>query len=124
MSAGLKTAIAETFQSKGPSDMTCTDAATCGTLGASPLDATTLAGNLNVNQVVSDATGVITISYKPAVVPAGAEDLVVAPVDAAAAALDLSSVANAGAQLSWVCGTGVAAATTTVEAKFRPGNCR
>mgnify|MGYP003586311030 CR=1 FL=1 len=123
LSGSLKTAISETFQSKGPVTMECTDAATCATLGASPMDATTLTGNKNVESIVSDATGIITISYKPAVVPTAEKALVIAPVEGAAA-LNLSTPANAGKQIAWVCGTGVAAATSTLQAKYRPANCR
>ena len=34
LSGALKTAIAETFQSKGPSTMTCTNKTTCDLIGA------------------------------------------------------------------------------------------
>lgn len=124
LSGALKTAISETFQSKGPITMECTDAATCATLGASVMDATALAGNANVTSVTSAATGIITIAYKPAVVPAAANALVISPVDATGTALALNDVANAGAQISWVCGTGAAATASTLEAKYRPANCR
>jgi len=59
LASGLKTAITETFQSAGPATMTCNDAATCRTIGATPLGTTELAGNKNVasmrlNKVVTE----------------------------------------------------------------------
>ena len=125
LSGALKTAISETFQSKGPSTMTCTDKATCDLIGASPMDATTLTGNKNVTSIVSSATGVITIKYKPAVVPTAKSDLVIAPVGTnGTTALLLNAATNAGAQVNWACGTGPAAATSTLEAKYRPASGR
>ena len=125
LSGGLKTAIAESFQSKGPSTMTCNNKATCDLIGASPMDNTSLAGNKNVDSIVSDATGLITITYKTSVVPTGKNTLSIAPVGAnGTTALPLNAAANAGAQVNWACGTGPAAAKTTLEAKFRPASCR
>lgn len=126
LSGALKTAISETFQSKGPVDMTCNDAATCETLGASPMTTTELAGNKNVDSIESDDAGVITIAYKTSVVPAAENELLITPVDTAGAALDLSDVTNAGAQVSWSCGTAGAtpASTGTLLAKYRPASCR
>ena len=85
------------------------------------MDATALAGNLNVESVTSAANGIITITYKPAVVPATANRLTINPVAAnGTTALDLSAAANAGAQINWKCGgTG-----TNLDAKYRPANCR
>jgi type IV pilus assembly protein PilA len=125
LSSALKTAINETFQSKGPSTMTCTTGTDCANIGASPMDSGTLTGNKNVASIVSAAGGAITISYKPAVVPTGANALVIAPVASdGTTALDLSVAANAGQQVSWICGTGPAAATTTIASKYRPSSCR
>lgn len=122
LSNGLKTAIAESFQSKGPSSMECIDVATCDLIGASPMDATALAGNKNVTSITSADTGVISIAYKPAVLPAAENTLTLTPVQAdGTTALDLSDAASAGSQVNWQCG-GVAA--TTVKAKFLPANCR
>ena len=119
LSSALKTAITETFQSKGPTAMTCTNAATCDVVGTSPLDATALAGNKNVTSIVSAADGIITIAYKTAVVPAAENTLLVTPVDATgAAAVDLSTLA-AGTQVNWVCNL-----NGTLKAKYRPANCR
>lgn len=122
LSNGLKTAIAESFQSKGPSSMVYNNAATCALIGASPMDSTALGGNKNVDSITSSATGVITIAYKPAVVPAGANNLLLSPVGAdGTTALDLSAAASAGSQVNWRCG---GTAGTTVAAKFLPANCR
>lgn len=109
----LKTAIAETHQSKGPVTMICTGATDCATIGASPLDATTLTNNKNVLSIVSAATGVITVTYKPSVVPTGANTILITPTPA-----DLSAAASAGSQISWVCNTG------TLAQKYRPAACR
>lgn len=121
LASALKTAINESFQSKGPSSMACTNVATCTTIGTNPLDAAALTGNLNVTSVTSAANGIISIAYKPAVVPAAANILTINPVAAnGTTALDLSATANAGAQINWKCGgTG-----TTLDAKYRPANCR
>jgi type IV pilus assembly protein PilA len=121
LSSALKTAISETFQSAGPSNMTCSDAATCGAIGASTMNAAALADNANVLSIVSDATGIITISYKAAVVPAANNALVISPLTAAGAALALNDPLVAGSQISWDCG---GTAATTLEAKYRPANCR
>lgn len=119
LSSAIKTAISETFQSRGPRDMTCEDADTCATIGATALDTTALAGNANVASIESDATGIITITYKAAVVPAAANTLLLTPVAAdGTTAVDLST-ADAGTQFSWSC-----ALEGTVDPKYRPANCR
>ena len=84
------------------------------------MDATALAGNLNVQSVTSAANGIITITYKPAVVPTATNRLTINPVQAnGTTALNLSTAA-AGQQINWKCGgTG-----TTLESKYRPANCR
>ena len=109
----LKTAIAETHQSKGPVTMVCTGATDCAAIGASPLDATTLTDNKNVTSIVSASTGVITIKYKPSVVPDAASTITIVPAPA-----DLSDATSAGAQISWVCSGG------TLQQKYRPAACR
>ncbi|MCW8196548.1 pilin [Proteobacteria bacterium 005FR1] len=120
LASGLKTAITETFQSAGPSDMTCSTAANCATLGATVMDAAALAGNDNVATILSGSTGIITISYKASVVPAATNSLLITPVAGdGTTALDLSAAANAGSQVSWTC-----ALNGTLEAKYRPANCR
>lgn len=121
LSSALKTAVTETFQSAGPSDMTCTDATTCATIGATVMDTAALAGNKNVDSIVTAANGVITITYKTSVLPAGANTLDITPVQGdGTTLLDLSAVTNAGNQVNWSC----ASTTSTVDAKYRPANCR
>ena len=120
LSSALKTAISETFQSAGPQSMACDDALTCAAIGTSALDATTLAQNKNVESIESDDSGIITITYKPAVLPATEATLLIAPLTAAGTALDLSSAAVAGSQITWSC----AMAGSTVLPKYRPANCR
>lgn len=123
LASALKTAIAETHQAKGPGTKACTDVATCEVIGATPMAATDLAGNKNVASVTSDASGIITISYKPAVVPAAANALTIEPVGAdGTTALDLSTDATAGATINWRCGG--ASAASTVQQKYRPAACR
>ncbi len=121
LSSALKTAITETFQSRGPRSMECTDVDTCNTIGATVLDTDALAGNQNVDSIVSDEAGLITITYKASVVPATANTLTLTPVQAdGETALDLSE-ADAGTQINWVCNL---EGTNPIEAKYRPGNCR
>jgi len=120
LSDQLKVAIIETFQSKGPSSMACTTAVTCASIGATPLDAAAMLGNASVSTITSDATGVIDIRYKLAATPAGADSLLVTPVNSTGAvAMDLSDSANAGAQLSWSCKL-----AGTIVGPFRPAACR
>lgn len=115
LASALKTAIVETHQSRGPATKLCNDAASCATLGATPMDAAQAAmvANRNVASVTSDAAGVITITYKAAVVPAAANTITIVPTPA-----DLSAAASAGANITWDCTGG------TVEQKYRPSACR
>jgi type IV pilus assembly protein PilA len=121
LSSALKTAITETFQSRGPGTMECSDAATCSAIGATLMDTTALAGNQNVDSIASAEDGTITVTYKASVLPSTANVLEIVPVEAdGTTALDLSA-ADAGTQVNWSCAAG---ANTTVEAKYRPANCR
>lgn len=122
LAASLKLSISETFQSKGPVDMSCTTALTCNTLGASLMDSAALAGNRNVNSITSDTKGIIAIAYKSTVVPTGAETLYIEPILPDGSALDLSVDAAAGKQFFWACGTGPS--TSTLNSKYRPASCR
>lgn len=121
LSSALKTAIAETFQSRGPGSMECTSATTCSAIGASLMDTTALAGNKNVDSVTSAESGVITILYKAAVVPAAANRIDVTPVDAAGTTAVNLSTAAAGTQINWSCSL---TTTNPVEDKYLPANCR
>ncbi|QOY62261.1 pilin [Lysobacter sp. H21R4] len=119
LASALKLAATETFQSRGPGSMECSSVATCDAIGATLMDATALAGNKNVASVTSASTGVITITYKPSVVPAANNTLVLTPVGPnGTTALNLSSAA-AGTQVNWTCSTG-----GTLAQKYRPANCR
>lgn len=120
LSSALKTAISETFQSKGPSSMECTSADTCKLLGATEMDETAMGGNKNIKSVTSDDTGIITVEFKTAVVKSGENKLTINPVGAnGTTALNLKT-ADAGTVVNWQCGgTG-----TTVLTKFLPANCR
>ncbi|MEY2893434.1 MAG: hypothetical protein RJA98_3342 [Pseudomonadota bacterium] len=109
----LKTAIVETHQAAGPGTKACTDAATCAAIGATVMDTAALTSNRNVNSVTSAATGIITIAYKAAVVPAATNTVLVVPTPA-----DLQVAATAGSTITWDCTTG------TLLAKYRPASCR
>ena len=124
LSGGLKTAISETYQSKGATDMTCSTAVNCGTIGASLPPATN-----NVQTVHSNADGTIVITYLPALLGA-TNVLAIAPWDgslAAPAAVALNvAPAAAPPAIIWKCGwqaTGSVPATTVL-AKYLPATCR
>lgn len=117
----LKTAIAETHQSRGPRSMLCNSGVTCETLGATAMNALGAANgiptptlpNRNVISVTSAATGVITIAYTAAVVPAANNTITIVPTPA-----DLQTAASAGQTITWNCTGG------TVLQKYRPSACR
>jgi prepilin-type N-terminal cleavage/methylation domain-containing protein len=120
LSGALKTAISETFASKGVADMTCSDTSTCGSIGASAQISTQ-----NVTSVFSEKNGGIVMSYQPAVLKAGENVMTLTPVDNTGKALDLSDAANAGATFAWLCGKETAGGTkSTVQTKYRPATCR
>jgi type IV pilus assembly protein PilA len=119
LASALKTAISDTFQSRGPGSMACTNTASCEAIGTTAMDATALAGNKNVLAITSLATGVIEIDYKPAVLPAANNQINITPVGAdGTTVLDLSTAA-AGTQINWTCSL-----NGTVNNKYRPANCR
>jgi len=118
LSSALKTAITETFQSRGPGTMECTSASTCEVLGASPMTSTELAGNKNVTSIESAESGIITITYDATVVPAATNTILVSPVGVDGTTPLNLSTADAGTQINWSCAGG------NVIAKFRPANCR
>ncbi|MES2662151.1 MAG: pilin [Pseudomonadota bacterium] len=108
LSAAVKTALIETFQSRGPSTMTCSPmTAACQTLGISQMAATR-----NVDTIVVSDAGTVTISYNASVVPSTANTVLLVP------SVALNAAASAGSQVNWTCNTG------TVEQKFRPASCR
>jgi type IV pilus assembly protein PilA len=123
LSSALKTAITETFQSRGPGTMECTDATTCDAIGATLLDTTALTGNANVDSITSSSTGIITITYETTVVPGSENVLQLTPVASdGTTQLDLSAVANAGNQVNWTCS--IDPASNALKDKYRPANCR
>lgn len=122
LSLGLKKAIVESFTNAGPSEMSCVDAATCGKIGISSLAASSMVSNGSVASIVSSSSGVITITYRESVVPVGSNVLNIDPVNMAGTALDLSSPANVGERVVWVCGNGPTA--STLAAKYLPNNCK
>lgn len=121
LAQSLKTALTEVHASSGPHNMTCNNVATCEALGATPMNLTSAAlqGNLNVNDIVSNAPGIITVTYKPTVVPAGANTILIEPVDSASPpnVVDLQAWPS-GAVFAWRCNSG------TLVTRFRPANCR
>jgi len=119
LSATLKTAIAETFNSRGPSSMECSSDATCRSIGVSSMGYTRFAGHPNIASLESASSGVITITYKTSFLPATANIIEITPVDASNTALDLSSAA-AGTMINWSCALGT---TNAVEFKYRPAIC-
>ncbi|NLY13478.1 MAG: pilin [Gammaproteobacteria bacterium] len=124
LASAYKTAIAETHASRGPTGMAeCTDVATCETMGISYLK-----DNRNVSEITSTAAGIITIKYSTAVVPDTNNSLSLVPQTNAASPgdLDLSNAASAGSQFQWQCRVGAngVAATTAINKKYVPANCR
>ncbi|RYF47636.1 MAG: pilin [Cytophagaceae bacterium] len=113
LASTLKTAITESHQARGPGSKACTDAATCETIGATPMIAATLNNNRNVTSITSAATGVITILYTAAVVPAANNSITIVPTPA-----DLQVAGSAGQTISWNCTGG------TLAQKYRPAACR
>lgn len=119
LASAYKTAISETFASKGPTGMVaCTDDASCQSMGI-----TYTQNNKNVSSIKTAATGVITIAYTTAVVPATGNQLSLVPQTNAAtpADLDLSAATSAGTPFQWACRP---AATAPIADKYVPANCR
>lgn len=123
LASALKTAIAETHQAKGPGTKVCTTQTECDAIGTTVMDTTALGGNKNVASVTSDATGIISITYKAAVLASPDNVLTIEPVGAnGTTAVDLSNAATAGTTVNWRCGG--ASAASTVKEKYRPAACR
>jgi len=121
LSGGVKLGVAETYQSKGVTDMSCSDVASCGQIGTSLPPVTS-----NVSSINSDSTGIISITYATGLLASGSNVLILAPWDGAAAtpaAVDLNAVA--GASIVWKCGyQATSNSGTTVVAKYLPATCR
>jgi type IV pilus assembly protein PilA len=121
LSGGIKLGVAETYQSKGAGSMACTDATTCGNLGTTLPPSTS-----NVASILSDSTGMITITYQTALLASGSNALALVPWDGSAtpqAKVSLASVA--GASIIWKCGyADTGGSATNVPAKYLPATCR
>jgi len=119
LASGLKTSISEAFISQGPRSMACGTGVTtdCDAINATPPVATK-----NVASVISDATGVITITYASTVDNGGT--LVLTPATAATAtaatptALPLNAAASGGQAYAYVCRAG------SLQAKYVPAACK
>jgi len=122
LSLAIKKAISETFINAGPQDMSCDSVASCANIGIAYQGSSAMAANKAVDAITSNSAGVIQISYKAAVLPAGSNVIHIDPVDEGGASLDLSSDSNTGATVNWVCGTGPT--TSTVAVKYVPASCR
>ena len=119
LASAYKTAISETFASKGPTGMVaCTDSASCQQMGI-----TFTENNKNVSSITTTAPGIITIAYSTAVVPATANKLSLVPQTNAATPADLvlNIAASAGTPFQWACRP---AAAQPIENKYVPANCR
>jgi type IV pilus assembly protein PilA len=126
LSGGLKTAIEETYQTKGATSMACvslTDT-NCGQIGASFPPATA-----NVASITSTADGLITITYATSLLGTS-NVLVMAPYDgslAIAAQTSPITVSTTPAlTIVWHCGWQAASTSplTNVLAKYLPATCR
>jgi type IV pilus assembly protein PilA len=104
MASSAKTAVAETFQTRGATAMIA------GTGWTGP-NATP-----NVTSVLLDDTGQITITYTAAAAAAAGQTVVFQPVNSGGAVQDLSTVTAWDGQ--WICTAG------TLPANLRPANCR
>jgi type IV pilus assembly protein PilA len=129
LAGGIKTAVEETYQSKGANNMTCSTAANCSGIGAAPPAVTT-----NVTSVASDSTGMITITYSTTLLGATTNLLILAPYDGNAGAtsgvtspadLAVAPGATGPVGIIWKCGYQTPGNTaTTVNAKYLPATCR
>ena len=106
LSGGIKTAIEETYQSKGPdtvNGVACSTVANCGNIGASLPPVTP-----NVLSINSLADGTIVVTYQAALLGAATNVLVIAPWDGTAVppAPVALNVVPAGAipTITWRCG--------------------
>ncbi|MDT6964004.1 pilin [Cupriavidus sp. SZY C1] len=104
LASSAKTAVTETYQSRGPVAMT---AAT----GWVAPNATP-----NVTSVAIADTGVITVTYTAVAAAAAGQTVIFTPVSTAGATTDLSTAATWDGQ--WTCTGG------TLPANLRPANCR
>jgi type IV pilus assembly protein PilA len=127
MAEALKLGITESFQTKGPQDMSC---GTAGSPVANPINcdniaATAPASTKNVMAVSSKVDGTILVEYQPAVVPDANKTLAFVPASPTGTALQLNDNTKSGTPFVWDCGSvGAAAGTTSLAAKYLPGGCK
>ena len=119
LSQPLIKSITEAFQTQGPRSMSCTNTTDCSAINATPQTATA-----NVSSIQSDATGIITVTFTSAVLPATTNRLLYTPVttNAAPTALNLSTAA-AGTSFVYSCKLNNTAAAS-VPAKYLPATCK
>jgi type IV pilus assembly protein PilA len=124
----LKTAISETYQNRGPSDMSCVGEATCANIGA-----TFIAATRYVAAVTSDSTGIVRIKFHSSVLPDAANTLAIAPAFPSGTPFDLSDPDKVGAAYVWDCGAASAtpgvdgagvAGGTTIPDRLLPAGCK
>jgi len=115
LASSAKTAVTETFQSRGPTDMTTQTGDNGGNLTGFNFPAATT----NVTSVEVGATGIITITYTAAATGTAGQTLTLRPVDNANAAVALNGAGVAWDNM-WQCGN----AADTVPNNLRPANCR
>jgi type IV pilus assembly protein PilA len=124
---GIKTGIEDTYQAKGPTDMSCgLTTASCAGIGASSAPATAA-----VASITSNATGLVSITYSAALLGTS-NVLFMVPYDGTQGAVvagpaDLSAaVALLPVQIIWKCGYAATPAgpVTTVNPKYLPAVCR
>ncbi|MGE8644484.1 prepilin-type N-terminal cleavage/methylation domain-containing protein [Acinetobacter vivianii] len=115
-----KLAIVETFNSRGPHAMVnCINVNSCSSMGI-----TYFSGNKNIEKIESSASGIITIFYSTAVVPANANALILVPQTYVAGVftdLDLSNIANTDTKFQWVCRPAV---TNPIDIRLLPRQCK
>jgi type IV pilus assembly protein PilA len=125
LSSALKTAIAETHQSKGPVSMLCNSTTTCSLIGATAMDS--LPGNKNVSSITSSASGRITIVYTTTIAASGSNVLEIRSMSGGSE-FDLSDATSIGAPITWLCGGATESSTAgqggSLLAKYRPAACR
>jgi type IV pilus assembly protein PilA len=114
-----KTAVTESFQSRGPATMLCADdTVACQNSIGQPAFTQT-------NQVVDidvDATGIITITFPDAIGGAATNTLALVPVEPNTTTAVNLSTAAAGTQFAWACLRRPAASSLPIS--ITPANCR
>lgn len=112
LAAPVKTAISETYQTRGPISMVTA----VGDAGANNIGYNFPGATTNVTSVVADLNGVITVTYTVAATGA-VGTLTLTPTTAAGVAIPLSTAAGWTGQ--WTCGI-----AGDIPNNLRPANCR